>query len=324
MLSNDVLIACEFGPGQSESANARLVAFGSRLARHWGGRLLCLIGASSASGYAETLGNHIDETWITDFGGETYDSVQHMAALRAVIDETKPRAVLFAHTFIGMDLAPRIAARMGAVSVANCQDVEPHTGGIRVTRPMYRGKLVAQVEVEAFPVVATVQPGGPPLPPPAAAGTVRQVRSAADGADSGVRHIRVHAPVQTEVDITKSEVIVAGGRGIGERESFALVSDLAEALGGEYACSRPLVDMGWFGVNRQVGLSGNSVKPRLYVACGISGASEHLHGMKEAGTIVAINSDPAAPIFKVAHFGVVGDVSEVLPALASQAKAVKA
>jgi electron transfer flavoprotein alpha subunit len=319
MHGNDVLLVCEFGPGQSESGNARVVSIGSRLARVWRGRTIALVAGPAAREGAERIGDRVDEVWCAESGDASYSSVHHWAALRTLAESVKPRAILFGHTFVGMDLAPRIAARIKAAAVANAFEVETEGERLRLRRPVHRGKLVETVAVESYPVVVTVQPGGDPLGPPSGPGRVK-VLTVAPEPDSKVRHVRILPPAQSEVDITKSEILVAGGRGVGERETFALVTDLAEALGADFACSRPLVDMGWFGVNRQVGLSGNTVKPKLYVACGISGATEHLHGMKEATTIVAINSDSAAPIFKVAHVGIVGDLKEVLPAFASEVR----
>jgi electron transfer flavoprotein alpha subunit len=131
-------------------------------------------------------------------------------------------------------------------------------------------------------------------------------------------------PARDGLDISKAEIVVAGGRGIGEKESFELVRELAGALGGVPACSRPLVDMGWLATSHQVGLSGKTVKPKLYVACGISGAVEHVLGMKESQVIVAINKDPGAPIFRIAHYGIVGDLNEILPELIEEVRAAKA
>ena len=172
-------------------------------------------------------------------------------------------------------------------------------------------------------MIATVQQSGANAPPANKSGTVSSIEAPAGG-EERIRAVRTMEPERGGVDITKADIVVSGGRGIGEKANFALINELAEALGGVPACSRPLVDMGWFGSNYQVGLSGNTVKPKLYVACGISGAVEHLHGMKESGTIVAINKDADAPIFKVAHFGVVGDLNEIVPQLTKEVRAASA
>ena len=187
---------------------------------------------------------------------------------------------------------------------------------------MYRGRVLAKVALTARPIIATLQPGGSEPASAARQGAIKTITVAADP-NPKIRPLRTIEPERTGIDIGKAEIVVAGGRGIGERDNFILVDNLAEALGGVPACSRPLVDMGWFGTNYQVGLSGNTVKPRLYVACGISGAVEHLHGMKESETIVVINKDPDAPIFKVADYGLVGDLNEIMPALIKEAKTAK-
>jgi|TARA_B100000315_G_scaffold106535_1_gene97739 electron transfer flavoprotein alpha subunit len=322
MPGNDVIIACESGDGQTESGNARLIATGSELARHWGGKLVCLLAGGATDEKADEISCHVDEVRVADFGGHPYNSTAHLRAARALVGEVDPRAVLFAHTFIGMDLAPRIAAGLGVIAASNCLALMPEDDGLYLIRPMYRGRIHAKVEMKDCPIVVTVQPGGGDLPSATRQGSIRTLPVEPD-ANPKVRPIRILAPVKTGIDIAKAEIIVAGGRGIGEQENFALVENLAGALGGVPACSRPLVDMGWFETDRQVGMSGNSVKPKLYVACGISGAVEHLHGMRESETIVAINKDPDAPIFEVAHFGIVGDVMEFMPPLIARAKAIR-
>jgi electron transfer flavoprotein alpha subunit len=322
MPGRDVIIACEAGQGQTEAGNERLIATGRELARHWNARLVCLLAGGGAEQKAAEIGPYVDEVRIADFAGEIYSSAAHMRAAWTLIGDVDPGAVLFAHSFLGMDLAPRIAARLGVPAASNCFSLGADGDLLGLVRPMYRGRLHAKVEMKVRPFVLTLQPGGGDLPEPLGEGSIISLPVAPE-ADPKVRPGGIIAPVLTGIDISKAEIIVAGGRGMGERENFELVEDLARALGGVAACSRPLVDMGWFDIDRQVGMSGNSVKPRLYVACGISGAVEHLHGMKESDTIVAINNDPEAPIFEVAQFGVVGDVMEIIPPLIERAKAAR-
>lgn len=322
MPGNDVIIACESGNGQTESGNSRLISIGSELARRWGGRLVCLLAGGAADQTAGEISRYVDEVRVADFAGNPYNSTAHLRAARALVGEVDPRAVLFAHTFMGMDLAPRIAAGLGVTAASNCLALMPEDDGLYLIRPMYRGQIHAKVEMKGYPIVVTIQPGGRDLPSATKQGPIKTLVVEPD-ANAKVRPIRIIAPLKTGVDIAKAEIIVAGGRGIGERENFELVENLASALGGVPACSRPLVDMGWLEAARQVGMSGTSVKPKLYVACGISGAVEHLHGMRESETIVAINKDPDAPIFKVAQFGIVGDVNDFMPPLIASATAAR-
>jgi electron transfer flavoprotein alpha subunit len=320
MAGNDVVIVCEAGDGQTESANSRLFSVGNDLAKRWDGRLVCLLAGGSANAKADDASRHVDEVCVADLGPHPYNSFTHFLAVQTLLDEIKPRAVLFGHTFIGMDLASRIAAELGVSAASNCLAVLPERDVTYLVRPMYRGRILAKVEVKCSPIVATLQSGGDFALAADRQGLIRTV-AVKVGPQAKVRPLRTIAPLRTDVDITKAEIVVSGGRGIGERQNYALVENLAEALGGVPACSRPLVDMGWLDTSYQVGMSGNTVKPKLYVACGISGAVEHLHGMKEAQVIVAINKDPDAPIFKVAHFGIVGDLNEFIPAFIERAKA---
>lgn len=319
MAGNDVVIVCEAGDGQTESTNSRLFAVGDDLAKRWGGRLVCLLAGGAAETKAKDVDRYVDEVCIADFGPHPYNSYTHFQAVQALLDEIEPRAVLFGHTFIGMDLASRVAADLSVPVASNCVEILPEHDVTFLVRPMYRGRILAKVEVKCSPIVATLQSGGDFALASVRQGLIRTIAVKIDP-QAKVRPVRTIAPLRTDVDITKAEIVVSGGRGIGERENYALVENLAEALGGVPACSRPLVDMGWFNTSYQVGMSGNTVKPKLYVACGISGAVEHLHGMKESQVIVAINKDPDAPIFKVAHFGIVGDLNEFIPAFIERAK----
>jgi len=324
MAGNDVVIVCEAGKGQTESANARLIATGAGLAEHWGGRLVCVLAGHGIEAMAGEISPFVDELRVADAPLHShYDAYVHLKIVQALVEELQPRAVLFGHTYVGMDLAPRLASRLKVGMASNCFEVKIENGAVYFMRPMYRGRVHAKVAMDRTPMIATLQIGGAQSPPVGRAGIVRTMAVAAQqGARS--RPVRTIEPSREGIDITKADIVVAGGRGIGERENFTLVSDLAQALGGVPACSRPLVDMGWFGTHYQVGLSGNTVKPKLYIACGISGAVEHVQGMKESEIIVAINKDPDAPIFKVAHYGIVGNLNEIVPELTREVRALKA
>ncbi len=324
MADNNVLLVCEAGRGQTEAANARLIAIGAGLCEHWGGSLVCLVAGQGIEAAAAELSRYVDAVRVAD--SPVHANFHPEARLKLVLKlvaELQPRVVLFGHTFMGMDLAPRLAAKLGVGVASNCFEVQVEGDAVTFMRPMYRGRVHAKVLLECNPMIVTVQQSGVNAPPATKSGTVSSIEAPAGGAGR-IRPVRTIEPERGGVDITKADIVVSGGRGIGEKENFALVNDLAGALGGVPAGSRPLVDMGWFGTSYQVGLSGNTVKPKLYVACGISGAIEHLHGMKESGTIVAINKDPEAPIFKVAHFGMVGDLNEIMPRLTKEVMAVRA
>jgi electron transfer flavoprotein alpha subunit len=321
MAHTDVIIVCEAGRGQTESANARLISMGGELARHSGGKLVCILAGHGIAEKAAELSCCADEVFVADSPRHAdYSPYAHMYVAQHLVKERQPLAVLFGHTYVGMDLAPRLAARLGTDFASNCFDMAIEADAVYFMRPMYRGRIHAKVAMDYRPMIATIQGGAAEDLPARGPGAITSVDVVPEQG-ARTRVLRTIAPAPGEIDIAKADVVVAGGRGIGERENFRFVSDLAEALGGVAACSRPLVDMGWCGVDRQVGLSGNTVKPKIYVACGISGAVEHVQGMKEAGMIVAINKDPEAPIFRIAHCGVVGDLNEILPRLAAEIRA---
>ncbi len=324
MAGADVIIACEAGKGQMESANARLIAVGAELAGHRGGRLVCLLAGHGIGAKAAELSGYADEVHVADSPVHAnYAPHAHLRLVRKLVEELQPCAVLFGHTYIGMDLAPRLASKLGVGVASNCFNLKIENDAVYFMRPMYRGRVHAKVAMDFRPMIATLQLGAPELPAATKTGAVKTIDVQPEESAT-IRSLRVIEPARTGIDIAKADIVVAGGRGIGAKENFTLVSDLAEALGGVAACSRPLVDMGWFGTSYQVGLSGNTVKPKLYIACGISGAVEHVHGMKESGIIVAINKDPDAPIFKIAHCGVVGDLNEIVPELINEVKAARA
>jgi electron transfer flavoprotein alpha subunit len=323
MAGADVIIVCEGVKGQGESANASLIVAGAKLAEHSGGRLVCLLIGYDIGETAGALSRYVDEVRVADSPRHVlYNSNTYVKAVQKLVAGLAPCAILFGHTYIGMDVAPRLAAKLDVAVATNCFDALIEDGAVYFLRPMYRGRVHAKVAMDSAPIIATLQQSGARQPTARPAGQVIAIEVEADD-DRRVRPIRTIEPVRTGIDIAKADIIVSGGRGIGERKNFSLVEDLAAALGGVPACSRPLVDMGWFSTSSQVGLSGTTVKPKLYIACGISGAVEHVHGMKESGTIVAINKDPEAPIFKIADFGIVGDLSEILPLLTAEVRAVR-
>lgn len=320
----NVIVVCEAGVGQTESANASLVASAAKLARSQGGRIYALLIGSQVSAVAADLARYGIEVRMADSPQHAdYNAAVYLNELSKLNQEVNPGAILFAHTYIGMDLAPRLAVKLSVAFASNCIDLQTENGEVRFTRPMYRGRLIAKVALDSIPLVATMQQSGAKSEFANEAGAVVSIDASAGG-DTRVRPIRTIVPESSGVDIAKAEIVVSGGRGLGEQKNYALIEELAAAIGGVPACSRPLVDMGWLTVSSQVGLSGKTVKPKLYLACGISGAVEHVYGMKESGVIVAINKDPEAPIFKMADIGIIGDVLEIVPQLTAQVKSARA
>lgn len=241
------------------------------------------------------------------------------AAGEALVRETNPKLVVFGHTYQTRDWAPKLATRFGKVLVSDVIAAKQTVDFPVFVRQLFQGKFNADVKVTGEgPHFVSVQAGawrGEEVPAvdefTANASTPRQ---------------RPEAPFREAaraVDLSAAPIIVSVGRGIGEQDNISIVEDLAKALGAELAASRPICDAGWLPMERQVGSSGQTVAPKLYVAVGISGAIQHLVGMKGSKTIVAINKDPHAPIFEVADYGIVGDLFEAVPALAAEVRKLK-
>lgn len=264
---------------------------------------------------------------VDDPALEPYMTEPYAAAMTAVINEHKPEIVLVGATAIGRDVAPRVSARVHTGLTADCTGLEiGEDGNLLMTRPAFGGNLMATIVCpEHRPQMATVRPGVMERVEPAEVAQCPVVDFAVPDLDArrNVQIMETLKKVTESVDIIEAPVLVAGGRGMGSAENFAVLEDLADALGGVVAASRASVDAGWQPKERQVGQTGKTVRPALYVACGISGAIQHLSGMEDSGVIIAINKDPEAPIFDVADYGVVGDAAKIVPLLAKAVRQYK-
>jgi electron transfer flavoprotein alpha subunit len=223
-------------------------------------------------------------------------------------------------TAMGKDLAPRVAGKVDAGLASDCVALEAKDGKLTGRRPMYAGKAYATVEWDGEPQMASLRPNVFALETPDTSRSPEVVKGTADTA-SRAKITSTESAAAGKVELTEAQIIVSGGRGLKGPEHFSLVTDLAEAMGAAVGASRAVVDAGWVEHQMQVGQTGKTVSPSLYVACGISGAIQHLAGMSSSKFIVAVNKDPDAPIFKVANYGILGDVFEVLPKLTEAAKA---
>jgi len=247
-------------------------------------------------------------------------------ALAAFIASASPSHVVFAHTYQTRDFAPMLAARMDRAMATDCIGVKPHADrGHAFSRPMFQGKVTADVVLEGpAPHLVTFQIGAfraDAVKKGSAPAPVRSVVAQVDAASIRQKPEAPFREARQAVDLSQAERIVSVGRGIKSQDHIALATELAEALGAEVAASRPICDAGWLPMERQIGSSGQTVAPKLYLALGISGAIQHLVGMKGSRTIVAINKDAEAPIFEVADYGIVGDLFEVVPAMIAALKA---
>jgi electron transfer flavoprotein alpha subunit len=245
-------------------------------------------------------------------------------AMERVVRQLDPELVVMPHTYLVRDYAPKLAARFGKSLISDCVRAQIADGSLTFTRRIFLGKLDADIISDGnAPVFATFQSGAY-RPDQAVQGSGAPVETLE--VEVGEIRMSAEAPfqeVKQAVDLTKAEIIVAIGRGIKSKENIALAEKLAAALGGDLAASRPICDAEWLPLDRQIGSSGQTVAPKLYVALGISGAIQHLVGMKNSGTIVAINKDPEAPIFDIADYGIVGDLFEAVPVLTEEIKKIK-
>lgn len=256
-----------------------------------------------------------------------YRTEPYTYVLADLIKKYRPEAVLLGATTIGRDFAPRLARRLGTGLTADCTGlaVEPKEKIILQTRPAFGGNLMATIACPNHrPQMSTVRPGVMQKLPPDTDRRGEIIEELYQIPPEAIHSkvIELVKAAKTSINIEDAEIIIAGGRGVGGQEGFHKLIELADMLGATVAASRAAVEAGWIDHAHQVGQTGKTVKPKLYIACGISGAIQHLAGMQNSGCIVAINSDPNAPIFKVADYGLVADIKEVLPVLAKQLQAV--
>jgi len=323
-----VLVYAEYIEGMPHPVTYELIGKGRELTSKLGGSVKAVIIGSGASGHAEELIHYgADEVYVYECGeGVALNTLLHKELLVGLIREIKPKLVLFGATPWGRSLAPRVAAALRTGLTADCLDVYvTDDGSIVQVRPAFTGNIIAHIKTVTTPAMTTVRYKvfKPPKKDPSRNGEViiREVPT-----EGTIHHkkIEILGKVrEKEVNIADADVIVAGGKGLKRREDLKLLEELAEVLGGVLAVSRPLVDAGWASKDRQVGFSGNVVKPRVYIACGISGSPQHLAGMKDSKVIIAVNIDPSAPIAKYSDLFVVGDLYEVVPRLIGEIKRVR-
>ena len=252
---------------------------------------------------------------------EQYTADGYCLALQQLIQAEGPTHVVLPHTYRVRDFAPALAARFGQVLIS---DVTAITDGPVFTRQLMQGRLNGSYrQTGAGPCFISVQAGAFPADLPAASGTIATFTPTINAAQIRTKPSEPFRAEAQAVDLTAAQMIVGVGRGIKSQDNLPVVQDLATALGAELGASRPICDSGWLPMERQIGSSGQTVAPKLYIAAGISGAIQHLVGMKGSQCVVAINRDPAAPIFEVADYGIVGDLMEVVPAITEAVKAAK-
>ena len=317
---SNVLAVLEQRDGALRKVSHEVVTGARRLADALGGEVYALVCAAGAVSGLDAAGRYGADKIITAtnpaFGSYAPEGYARTIAERAQAGSYG--AIVFAASAQGKDLAPRVAAKLGRPLAADITDLSVDGGAVVVTRPVYAGKALLKVKIAATPAVISLRPNVfTPVERPKA-GAAESVAASGDGGRVVVKGIK--AAAAGALDVAEAPIVVSGGRGLKEPANFKLLEELAQAFGGRAAvgASRAVVDAGWRPHGDQVGQTGKTVSPSLYIAVGISGAIQHLAGMRTAKVIVAINKDKDAPIFKIADYGVVGDLFEIVPRLTEE------
>lgn len=329
-MSKHVFVFAEQRDGLIQKVSYELIGKARALADDLGQNVIAVLLGDRIGDKAQNLiASGADECIVVEDPvlGE-YMTEPYTKALYAIVKERDPEIVLFGATAIGRDLAPRVSARVHTGLTADCTslEIDKETKDLRMTRPAFGGNIMATILCTDFrPQMATVRPGvmQPLDVDNTRAGVITPFKVDFTPADMTVKIREVVKSTRKSADITESKVLVSGGRGIGSAENFSLLRNLADQLGGEVSSSRANVDAGWIERDRQVGQTGKTVRPDLYIACGISGAIQHLAGMEDSEYIIAINKNKDAPIFGVADLGIVGDATVIVPKLTEALKKIQ-
>ena len=311
-MTNDILVVTEHLDGKFSDVSFEMVGKAKGLATAFGGQAVAVVlgGGLNANIFASDKTIQVEEPELMLFNPESYGKI-----IEALVKEKSPRVVMLGWTATGMDLAAWLSARLGKPCVAYARDLCIENNTLNVNSQVYGGKMIAEVAPEGDMAIVACLAGS--FPAETGQGSTPATVIASPVALDGLRTKFVEAikPAGGDVDITAQTKLVSIGRGIGGKENIELAEELASKLGAVVSASRPVVDAGWLPRTRQVGKSGLKVKPKLYLMLGISGAPEHLEGMKSAELIIAVNTDKKAPIFNVAHYGATADLFEVVEAM---------
>ena len=322
----EIIVVAEHRRGELRDATWEMVSKGRQLAESIGAEVGVALLGKGVGQIAEALKpkTHrvllVEDDRLENYNSETYEKV-----LIQLLTERKPLLTLIGHTAMGMDFAPGLAAQLKMPLATDCIGIDPAGDAFSLTRQLYGGKINATVSfLKKGPYMVTLRSGAfPPVEKGALPGEVVSLPSPLTDEGLARRFLQYVEAAVGEVDITQADILVSIGRGIKEADNIPLVKEFADAIGGTLSCSRPVVDKKWLPKDRQVGTSGKTVKPKVYIAIGISGAFQHVAGMKGAGTVIAINKDPKAPIFSVATYGIVADLFKIVPVLKDKVKGLK-
>ncbi len=320
-MAQGILAITEQVDGTFKNISFEVISTGKKLVETTGGPLTAAVLGAGVNAMASQAAEYgadrilvVDDEGLKD--GLADACIQAVAQLVAASD---PAVVLIGATSLGKDIAARLSARLNAPLAMDCVDVRADGDRIVATRPMYGGKVLADVSLSGSPAIVAIRPRAMESVAAQGAGEVEKVAVSLD--ETTLSLVEKHMETG-KVELTEADVVVTGGRGMGG-DDFAIVEALAKALGGAVGASRSAVDEGWRPVSDQVGQTGKVVAPNLYIACGVSGAIQHLAGMASSRVVVAINKDPEAPIFSKCDFGIVGDLFEVVPALTAEMEKLK-
>jgi len=323
----DILIVLEESNGQIHRMGLESIAAGQRLSDEMGLTAGALVLGGNADGLADQASKYqLGEVLkVKDALLESYSADGYSEAVKQIIDQENPTYVLFGHTYQVRDYVPRLSAKLNKPFLVDNIAIRVENGQPIFTKQMFNAKLSADVEANGSgPFLVSFQSAAFSMD--AAAAGSASIRESTVQLDTAMIRTKSEPPFQEEaggIDLTSADIIVSIGRGIGKEENIPLAIELSKALGGELAASRPVVDSGWLPSAHQIGSSGQSVSPKLYLALGISGAIQHVVGMKGSKNIVTINKDPDAPIFEISDYGVVADILEIIPKLTEAIQALK-
>lgn len=324
-----VWVFAEQREGELQKVSLELLGEGRKIADKLGVKLTALLLGHNIKDLANTLGEHgADEVIVCDNKLlEHYTTDGYTKVICELASERKPGILFIGATFIGRDLGPRVAARLSTGLTADCTqlDVEVSNGDLLATRPAFGGNLMATIACpDHRPQMATVRPGVfSKIEEKNCEFVVEDVDVNLTSEDIRTKVVEIVKEAKEIEDISEANFIIAGGRGLGSKENFDKLYELAEVVGGSVAASRGAIDKGWIERDYQVGQTGKTVRPNIYIACGISGAIQHAAGMQDSDMIIAINKDESAPIMKLADYAIVGDVNKVLPELIAQFKEIQ-
>jgi electron transfer flavoprotein alpha subunit len=321
----DIWVIVEQREGQVLDIGLELIGEGRKLADKVGCKLVAVLLGNGMEDKASELIKYGADKVIYGENEllDIYTTDGYTKIISELIFDRKPESVLIGATTIGRDLGPRLAGRVGTGLTADCTvlAIDETDGKILQTRPAFGGNLMATIICpKNRPQMSTVRPGvmEKGIFDESRSGEVEKIAVSLEENDIKSKVVEVVKSAKSHVSLTDAEIIISAGRGLGNKDGFEMIEKLAEAFGGEVGASRAAVDNGWIDHDHQVGQTGTTVRPRIYVACGISGAIQHLAGMKESDMIIAINNNPEAPIFNHAHYGIVGDLYDVIPEIINE------